>query len=806
MAGRSGLVGDFFSLKLRPVLRVVFSYLSVVLVFGTLLILSDVSLLTSLRTSLVVISISTTGLIAWLLVMREDREVLFPEAIGMGLAFGFIFCSGFQLVLRRYGFNIFGGLIPIFVAHVSLFFRHVRQRINFQRLSFSVTETAAVLFTIFFGLYLNAPLILIPSAIFAYVAFGRKKSINKKLGQWSTEISYFYLWLTVILGFILIAATTTAAAPYIFGESSESIPREAWSNSIITWGPNENIPLFGNPLRYHWFSFAVFGLITRLSGLAPMVLFHSGLSGVLDCLCVGSIVWTLTHYLSKNRRTALLSVVILYGTVSLNQPYAILADSSPDATSWLVWVAAFALALAIHTKTPLKYAPLIFSSIGTATILSNGPNGIVLLIGISSWLIGRWIQHRSIFNKDFRSDFLLVIATSMSIISAYFIFLTPSQYSTSTIDISLRFLKSWTGAIFVTTFFFVRFLALPSIHKIVEKPMLWFYYSISLGGLPAFFVYRNSSWNLANYFIFPGLVLMPIPIAMLFAISWARFEIPRKRRWMAACSYFLLGELLHILSTAIQWKHELRFNAVSLSEYFVVGPFIAICICAALGLNIAHSKDHEKNSIVRKFSASFNSLFVIATVFCSLGVGLGYSLRTHVRNVVDQAIGRDHDAPAKPTTTYEFRDAMLWLQHNSKQDDLIATNFIAGREIRDFFTTAAFQSSNLAISAISRRRVLVEGDSWGHVGLVFTKVSRVPLPIDGEGIFTIQNVAPTWLNERIRMSRVFAKEPSTESSNYMKQMNIAWFVVDKSKQMPATWEPYARIAFENTEIIILKLD
>ncbi|MCX6535534.1 MAG: hypothetical protein NT119_03140, partial [Actinobacteria bacterium] len=115
--------------------------------------------------------------------MREDRKILFPEAIGMGLAVGFILCAGFQMLLRRYGFNILGGLIPIIIAHFSLLFKKVRKLINYQRLSFSVSETTAVLFTIFFGLYLNAPLILIPATIFAYVAFERKVSTHNKFDQ-----------------------------------------------------------------------------------------------------------------------------------------------------------------------------------------------------------------------------------------------------------------------------------------------------------------------------------------------------------------------------------------------------------------------------------------------------------------------------------------------------------------------------------------------------------------------------------------------------------------------------------------------
>ena len=171
-------------------------------------------------------------------------------------------------------------------------------------------------------------------------------------------------------------------------------------------------------------------------------------------------------------------------------------------------------------------------------------------------------------------------------------------------------------------------------------------------------------------------------------------------------------------------------------------------------------------------------------------MGLGYSVRTNVRDLVDLKIGRDHGGLAKPTTSYEFRDAMLWLQQNSKQDDLVATNFIAGEDVRDFFTNAKFPSSNLAISAVSRRRVLVEGDAWGNVGLVFNDRQTIP----------------NFLHDRIIMSHLFAKKPTIESATYMRQMKINWFVVDKSKQMPTTWEPYASIAFENSEVIILKLN
>ena len=275
---------------------------------------------------------------------------------------------------------------------------------------------------------------------------------------------------------------------------------------------------------------------------------------------------------------------------------------------------------------------------------------------------------------------------------------------------------------------------------------------------------------------------MPTLIAILFRNNWANSQLSKNYHWIVASAFLLFGTLIQVLTTAINWKHETRLNILSISEYFVVLPPIAICMCIALIFYIFNWTSPSTKTT--------NSIFIVATVFCSLGIGLGYSVRTHIRDLVDLTIGRDHDGLAKPTTSYLFRDAMLWLQHNSNRDDLVATNFIAGNEIRDFFTTATFPSSNLAVSAISRRRVLVEGDAWGHVGLVFTD----------------QQLVPRWLGERIGMSHTFAKQPDNESAAYMQQMNINWFVVDKSKQLPTTWEPYASIAFENSDVIILKLN
>ncbi|NDD73295.1 MAG: hypothetical protein EBZ52_09015, partial [Actinobacteria bacterium] len=59
------------------------SYFSIGLLTSTLLIASGVDILTSFRTAAILILISSTGLVAWLAILRGNREICFPEAIGM---------------------------------------------------------------------------------------------------------------------------------------------------------------------------------------------------------------------------------------------------------------------------------------------------------------------------------------------------------------------------------------------------------------------------------------------------------------------------------------------------------------------------------------------------------------------------------------------------------------------------------------------------------------------------------------------------------------------------------------------------
>jgi len=785
-------------LSLKFFLGLLRSYFGIALFIAGLLIVSGFGFVASIRAPIVLLVISFVGLVIWLAILDSERSISFPEALGIGLSLGLIVCALAMFCLKPFGFAHYGATVPVAITGLALCRTKFQRNLNFQRLNFDVHGATIPIFSVFLGLGLSYPELLVPSAVVGLILL---RSSTKKI--WGLEINFLVLWLTVLLTLVFLSVNSNAAPPYVFSFGSESIPRAAWTESVLGWGPSENIALFGNPLRYHWFSFAVFGMLSRLFGITTLAFFHSGLLAVIDLICIGSLVWGLTMTLAKSRTIALLSVTILLGTVSLNNTFAVFTDSSPDATSWLVWVTALAFVLFSSDQISKRFFPIVLATLGSVIMLSNGGYGAAVAVGLVFWLIGTQKSNSGRLLSS-KKELIAFCLTGMSMLVVYQQFLTPSSYSTSTLDLSTRFLFSAQGALFVCSFYLARLAATTQLKRLFPTPTTYFFAGIATASIPSFFVYRNSTFNLTYYFAFPALVLFPIPMAMLFQRAWASKQ-KTATNLALTMTFFGLGWFLQILFTAIQWKHYERFGSLQLSEYLVIVPPIAILTTATVLAIFKPEPGFDNSYSFRRLKESFKSIFIVSTVACSLGLGLGYSLRMQVRQVVDRqsGIARDTEAP-KPLISYEFEKAMIWLRQNSDKDDKVATNWLCGVDTRTFFTNCQSNNSRLGISAIANRRVLIEGDAWANVGLVFTKTRRLPVPIEGEGTFTTQIDAPQWILDRISMSHRFAKSADAISANYLKSMDIEWFVVDKSKKRPRTWEPFADVVFENSEVIILR--
>jgi hypothetical protein len=122
--------------------------------------------------------------------------------------------------------------------------------------------------------------------------------------------------------------------------------------------------------------------------------------------------------------------------------------------------------------------------------------------------------------------------------------------------------------------------------------------------------------------------------------------------------------------------------------------------------------------------------------------------------------------------------ALTWLRNNSDEDDIIATN----RYCIPYIDPCI--KKWYLVSAISRRRVLAEGFGYG-------------LPV-GDGA--------TDAIKRSLNSSEFGRKPNQHLWQYLTSSNVKWFVVDSAAgRTTDSWEPFAKVVFQNSEMKILKL-
>jgi len=154
------------------------SILAILLLVSGLSYFSGFGFVTSLRTSVVLLSIGFVGLVIWLAVLNSERSISFPEALGIGLSLGLIVCALAMFCLKPFGFAHYGATLPLAITGLALCRTKFRRNLNFQRLNFDVHGATIPIFSVFLGLGLSYPELLVPSAVVGLILL---RSSTKKI-------------------------------------------------------------------------------------------------------------------------------------------------------------------------------------------------------------------------------------------------------------------------------------------------------------------------------------------------------------------------------------------------------------------------------------------------------------------------------------------------------------------------------------------------------------------------------------------------------------------------------------------------
>lgn len=757
------------------------------------------------RVFLAVLGLLVGGAFVWAWLRRDALPIHRLELLGAGGALALALAAGGHVLVSAIARVSYAGPTVVLVVAVSCAVYISRRHLGRVVQDADGVDVFRLLAVIVLGLLPNQWRMW--PAIPVLTAWGLALRRGAASG-WPDRTTVAQMWLRWMAGPVAILSYGAILATMprgehgsLFGFGTESIPRIAWGNSVLGWGSGENIALVGEPLRYHWLTHLSQAVLRQFAGVDPEVLVFAGSWGSLDIVVTGALVWALARLAGESSRVGDIAVAILCVAIAPKEPFRVFTDSTPDATSWLAWYVLGVVMLICWRTGALRAASLVLPAVAGATILGNGPYGVVLAASAGAVILVELGARASaggradrVWLRELAVPVLVVVAA----VAAYLRWLTPTDYSTELLEPSLRFVATIDGGAFVLLLLGLRTLAPLLVARGMGRDYRIVGLMASLFGVLAFLVYRNSTGNLTPQFMMPALAVSSIAVAHILRNVWGSL------RWRVALLVAGgVGLAQQPLFNAVIYRQYERFGSMRVAEsahVIVLGFLIGVIAIVALVRGVSSMEGPR------------HALAIGVAVFACfmLGSGSTYALRGEVREAVDRHLGRNQGGDTDPLISQDRRDAYDWLRNNTSVDAVVATDLICGSEWTGFFqcygAEGTAKTSSLALAALGERRVLIEGDAWAHVGVLFTGRERVPRASPDGPQWTIQPTVPSWLKDRIVSSQDFGTTKSSASWRTLRASGVGWFV---DLRVPGEQElqddRLGQVRYQNAEVSIIRL-
>ena len=723
---------------------------------GALAFLAGVTPTESLFVSCVIALQMFFGLLFWLF-LSGKKSITIPEFIGVGVSLGSLLSLLSVCVFRASAFRdiswLFPGLLLIFMMGIPSirhkFLSCEIQKTESSELSFLISSTifALSLFWIW-----ALPLVIVPFAFNAYK--------NRRL-----HLTIAALSVAAVVGSQFLKSSSNGW--WIF--SHDQMYLEGFGEGIYRYGPHENMHLVGYGFPYHWFSLLWSAVISHAANLSPLIALGKILPIVAIWVCL-NLLWLITRQHSK--LAGYLSVICFaIGSNAINWT-AIRFVNSPTFLFSLIWILAFAFIFqyALTTKNigiDIALGLLLIGAFG-----GKVTHGIIVLGGLGIVFVLEVFKNRSLsgFLRLLRLYAILSLATIAIYLQVYrgqavggrMLYISPGELG---FQVGVAYMSSsrlvWM-AVTIAILIGCSSLLIISMHNKMrsesDRILNIFCIGSFIVSLPLTFFLAQDGGS-QGYFLLSASVTILIPASKVIAQLITSTNGPRLSIGTALalffCSVFCYTAVRFWDSTPAGID-QYRFGLIFKMSAFI----IPIVIFALIQIFF---REERKNL----------GLLLLFAVFLLFGVSHRLSaINTYFNNFSESA----HAEPISGSNDRVV--ALTWLRNISDEDDIIATNRYCIPDedpcIKKWYL----------VSAISRRRVLAEGFGYG-------------LPV-GDGV--------TDAIKRSLNSSEFGRKPTQHLWQYLTSSNVKWFVVDSAAgRTTDSWEPFAKVVFQNSEMKILKL-
>jgi len=753
-------------------------------IFGVVLmavmVAIGVSVGDALKISIVVLIQWLSGSIIWSKFIRRGASSTI-DAIALGAPIGFaISAFSDQLFLHTLLHSI-GWLIP----HIAILLYVMTSSENDE------LNTGAIDLPKVYLLAITASLIGLGGLYFAYLAGAVTLMIFLTLMQSKNTLvrKALFVHVAIIASSVVIFIAVRLNDPQptsilrpIFQDSDDHIFSEQMSWSLAHLGIFDNSSAIGTPIKYHWLSLAWSGLVSRVSGVGPWSV-NLVLVPIVTFLILSLIFVALVHKYWHLKWVVLLSPLLL---LAADDPSAILRFYSNSATTNLlphIWLAATAFALIRLTFVHDWRFRSAIALLSAATILGKGPSGVVLLGGLAGLL-----TYGIIFRRD--RDVRPLIGTSViaiiAIVATYLLFISDSNnisYSPSWTQVRSLFpfplladvpdgskLALPIGSLFFLTFlcrrFFIIIFCKPG--AAIKTAPYWLVLGSCSAGMLSFVLYNlggtqyflnaaftvgamGSVYFLTNY-------VEPLHLGNFWKQNPIRIYLFGASVWLGFL--FLIHQSKSVL--------EQHFYSVQTFTYLI--PLVVFVV--TLTLILIQNQTTDTNHCT-KYSRIAQIGIVIFT----------FSTFTSFIQRIDFSPASPSESAILDIASADEIETLSWINKHLPQSAILATN----RSLCDLDVSCSSQSGSHLVSAVAQRRVLLEGPRF------------IPSAVLTDGTYA------TWALDRAKVSLGFVSTPNQLDTQQLSDYGVTDVYVLKTTQLPTTWEPWAKIIFENETSLVLHL-
>jgi hypothetical protein len=558
---------------------------------------------------------------------------------------------------------------------------------------------------------------------------------------------------------------------------------ESLSYSLAHWGSRDQVFATGNPILYHWFSFAWTGMISRIIGSPDWLMLTKIGPPIVIIFLVHIVNELLAHFnLSRNQRVFGILIVLLLNDLNFESPSMVF--------SYIYLLAFCILVLNFFANKTIPIA-LLAAALSAGALAAKSSNIAVLSGGLCGIFYFGWTRFKLQRFAVTRMSFFVGVALSSVFLSMYF----KSPYGGN-----IEF-----GVVGLAQDAYGDIATLPRISFIFWS--LFFLLNVTVFNL----LILRTSWITAtlrnNVFLWIFLGSTPFSIAaLLISKSVHEQEEYFQHSWViigSICFVVLLFDLinhLHMRTTSLRriclasvvlvlstWTLQLLIPTGNSGAYHAVkmrildGASIILLLAAALAVFLTSHTPRLRLSRSDLRSA----------VLAAGAVILIFSLNT--RWFTDQNKFQN-EVSAETHNEYMFGDHIVQdigeaVSTLTPESAIIASNYFCDQIDCEF---DSYDPHRLNWSVGGEAMYLVV---YSHRRYLAT----------GYG-FLWQNVRPSDdVVRRIELSIDFGAAPSVELLDDLQNRKVTYFVVDLSMTAFRDWTKFGEIVASNERFILLKL-